>query len=111
MGGSGETAHDLNGQILTSSADGIDSEGLVRASEGSFWISDEYGPHIVHFDGIGKLSNVSSHLVRGMGVTRSQLYLATEEQTVKWKDWPLRQSWYSLYEYENGLDLYQLDFS
>jgi hypothetical protein len=54
MGASGETAYDLNGQIITPSADGIDSEGLVRASDGTFWISDEYGPHIAHFDATGK---------------------------------------------------------
>lgn len=54
MGASGETAYDLNGQIITPSADGIDSEGLVRAADGSFWISDEYGPHIAHFDASGK---------------------------------------------------------
>ena len=54
MGASGETAYDLNLQVITPSADGIDSEGLVRASDGSFWISDEYGPHIAHFDASGK---------------------------------------------------------
>jgi hypothetical protein len=54
MGASGETAYDLNGQIIPASADGIDSEGLVRAADGSFWISDEYGPHIAHFDASGK---------------------------------------------------------
>lgn len=54
MGASGETAYDLNGQVITPSADGIDSEGLVRASDGSFWVSDEYGPHIAHFDASGK---------------------------------------------------------
>lgn len=54
MGASGETAYDLNGQVIAPSADGIDSEGLVRAADGSFWVSDEYGPHIVHFDATGK---------------------------------------------------------
>jgi hypothetical protein len=54
MGASGETAYDLNGQVIAASADGIDSEGLVRASDGTFWISDEYGPHIAHFDANGK---------------------------------------------------------
>ena len=54
MGASGETAYDLNGQIIAASVDGIDSEGLVRAADGSFWISDEYGPHIAHFDASGK---------------------------------------------------------
>ncbi|RZM22421.1 MAG: esterase-like activity of phytase family protein [Pedobacter sp.] len=54
MGASGEIAYDLNGTVLAPSADGIDSEGLVRMSDGSFWISDEYGPHIAHFDATGK---------------------------------------------------------
>ncbi|GAA4322571.1 esterase-like activity of phytase family protein [Mucilaginibacter gynuensis] len=54
MGASGETAYDLNGAVIAPSADGIDSEGLVRAADGTFWISDEYGPHIAHFDATGK---------------------------------------------------------
>jgi len=29
---------------------GYDSEGLVALSDGTFWISDEYGPFITHFD-------------------------------------------------------------
>ncbi|ULT27536.1 esterase-like activity of phytase family protein [Sphingobacterium sp. E70] len=43
-----------DGQKLAPSEDGIDSEGLVRAADGSWWVSDEYGPHIVHFDASGK---------------------------------------------------------
>ncbi|GAB2694814.1 esterase-like activity of phytase family protein [Mucilaginibacter koreensis] len=54
MGASGETAYDLNGNVIAPSADGIDSEGLVLAADGSFWVSDEYGPHIVHFDAAGR---------------------------------------------------------
>lgn len=54
MGASGETAYDLNGAVIAPSADGIDSEGLVLAADGTFWVSDEYGPHIVHFDATGK---------------------------------------------------------
>jgi hypothetical protein len=27
-----------------------DSEGLVALADGSFWVSDEYGPFITHFD-------------------------------------------------------------
>jgi len=33
---------------------GLDGEGLVALSDGTFWVSDEYGPHIVHFDAEGK---------------------------------------------------------
>ncbi|MFD0575977.1 esterase-like activity of phytase family protein [Dactylosporangium darangshiense] len=29
---------------------GYDSEGVVALADGSFWISDEYGPFITHFD-------------------------------------------------------------
>ena len=54
QGSTGETALDLNGQTIAPNADGLDSEGLVLASDGTFWISDEYGPHIVHFDATGK---------------------------------------------------------
>ena len=54
QGSTGETALDLNGNTLPTSVDGIDSEGLALASDGTFWVSDEYGPHIVHFDANGK---------------------------------------------------------
>lgn len=33
---------------------GFDSEGLAVMADGSFWISDEYGPHLIHFDASGK---------------------------------------------------------
>lgn len=33
---------------------GLDGEGLVAMKDGTFWVSDEYGPHMVHFDADGK---------------------------------------------------------
>lgn len=33
---------------------GIDSEGLVVAPNGDFWVSDEYGPFIARFDASGR---------------------------------------------------------
>ncbi|GAB2551446.1 esterase-like activity of phytase family protein [Spirosoma aerophilum] len=54
QGGTGETALDVTGNNLGTSVDGIDSEGLAVASDGTFWVSDEYGPHLVHFDASGK---------------------------------------------------------
>ncbi|MDY0052970.1 MAG: esterase-like activity of phytase family protein, partial [Aliarcobacter sp.] len=61
IGGTKEVPFDKNGLRLTdeSGADktdiyGLDSEGLVVLKDGSFWVSDEYGPHIVHFDVNGK---------------------------------------------------------
>ncbi|GAA0885552.1 esterase-like activity of phytase family protein [Sphingobacterium siyangense subsp. cladoniae] len=53
-GGSREKALGVDGKDLGKSEDGIDSEGLARAADGSWWVSDEYGPHIVHFDASGK---------------------------------------------------------
>ena len=54
VGGTGETALDIAGNTLSTSVDGLDSEGLAIAPDGSFWVSDEYGPHIVHFDANGQ---------------------------------------------------------
>ncbi|KAG9585907.1 3-phytase, partial [Aureobasidium melanogenum] len=33
----------------------VDSEGLVLNADGSFWVSDEYGPYIYHFSASGKM--------------------------------------------------------
>ena len=33
----------------------LDTEGLVLAHDGSFWISDEYGPYIYHFSPAGSM--------------------------------------------------------
>ncbi len=32
---------------------GYDSEGLVALRDGTFWVSDEYGPYLTHFDANG----------------------------------------------------------
>lgn len=32
---------------------GYDSEGLVALRDGTFWVSDEYGPYVTHFDANG----------------------------------------------------------
>ncbi|MCJ1354055.1 MAG: hypothetical protein MMC33_004042 [Icmadophila ericetorum] len=36
----------------------VDSEGLVLAKDGTFWVGDEYGPYIYHFDSHGKMIQV-----------------------------------------------------
>jgi hypothetical protein len=68
LGGTGETPYDADGNVLVVDMDlpfdeitnpiklddyGLDGEGLVALSDGTFWISDEYGPHIVHFNADG----------------------------------------------------------
>ena len=75
-GSTGETAFDLLGQSLNPSADGLDSEGLVLASDGTFWVSDEYGPHIVHFDATGKTLERINPFGTGTGGRTLPLVLA-----------------------------------
>ena len=53
-GGTGEIALDLAGNAINLDVNGIDPEGLVIANDGTFWVSDEYGPHILHLDQTGK---------------------------------------------------------
>jgi hypothetical protein len=54
QGATGETAYDLNGNILPADPNGLDSEGFTLDQDGTFWVSDEYGPHIVHFNYDGR---------------------------------------------------------
>ncbi|MER6383879.1 esterase-like activity of phytase family protein [Streptomyces sp. NPDC001250] len=50
----GENLVDLNGKALPHSPYGYDSEGLVALRDGTFWVSDEYGPYLTHFDRHGR---------------------------------------------------------
>ena len=52
-GSTGETAQDLGGHVLEPDLEGLDPEGLVAMEDGTFWISDEYGPHILHINADG----------------------------------------------------------
>ncbi len=64
FGNTGETPYNLDGTPVQLDPDGdgirgydesgIDSEGLVAMPDGTFWVSDEYGPHIVQFDATGR---------------------------------------------------------
>ncbi|TZF95199.1 esterase-like activity of phytase family protein [Chryseobacterium panacisoli] len=53
MGSTGEIAYDASGNVLGTDQYGLDSESIVAASDGTFWVSDEYGPHIVHYSADG----------------------------------------------------------
>jgi len=53
MGSTGETAYDSSGNVLGTDNYGLDSESIVAAADGTFWVSDEYGPHIVHYSADG----------------------------------------------------------
>ncbi len=52
-GSTGEIPYDLNGAVLNTDEYGLDPEGLVAMKDGTFWVSDEYGPHIVHYSKTG----------------------------------------------------------
>jgi hypothetical protein len=55
-GSTNETAYTLKGEVISNNdRRGIDPEGLALAPDGSFWISEEYGPYILHFDTKGNL--------------------------------------------------------
>lgn len=44
-----ETPYDASGAtVLPDNPNGLDTEGLVRAPDGTFWLGDEYAPSLVH---------------------------------------------------------------
>ena len=67
-GTSKETVVDTDKHLLQRDITGIDSEGLAVMKDGTFWVSDEYGPHIVHFDRNGfELERMSPRGVKTNG--------------------------------------------
>jgi hypothetical protein len=53
-GSTGETPQRLDGSTLPGDPQGLDSEGLVAMRDGTFWVSDEYGPFLVQLAADGK---------------------------------------------------------
>lgn len=68
LGGTHEVPYDAAGKVMTvnpnlpfdeitnpikNDINGLDPEGLAALIDGSFWVSDEYGPHLVHYDADG----------------------------------------------------------
>ncbi|QOV39987.1 esterase-like activity of phytase family protein [Streptomyces ferrugineus] len=52
---------------LTYDPNGLDTEGIVRAADGSFWLVDEYGPSLVHASARGKV--LTRYVPEGLGLT------------------------------------------
>lgn len=50
-----EAAWDVQGNPMPHDPSGIDAEGIVRMQDGSFWISEEYGPSILHVAKDGRI--------------------------------------------------------
>ncbi|MFI1396144.1 esterase-like activity of phytase family protein [Streptomyces sp. NPDC020681] len=40
---------------LSYNPSGLDTEGIVRAADGTFWLADEYGPSLVHVSAHGRV--------------------------------------------------------
>ena len=76
QGATGETAYDINGNLLPADPDGLDSEGFALDNDGTFWVSDEYGPHIVHFNYDGRTIERINPFGTGTGGRKLPLVLA-----------------------------------
>jgi hypothetical protein len=51
-----ETPYDYSAKTtLYFNQNGLDTEGLVRTSQGDFWLDEEYGPSLLHVDKTGKV--------------------------------------------------------
>ena len=53
-GATGETALALDGSLIPGRHGGMDAEGLALLQDGTFWVSEEYGPRLVHFGRDGR---------------------------------------------------------
>ena len=54
-GSTGEAAVSPEGTRLGPDPNGLDTEGIHVLRDGTFWIADEYGPNLVHFDAAGQV--------------------------------------------------------
>ncbi|MEV6943874.1 esterase-like activity of phytase family protein [Streptomyces sp. NPDC051172] len=52
---------------LSYNPNGLDTEGIVRAGDGSFWLVDEYGPSLVHVSARGKV--LTRYVPKGLNLT------------------------------------------
>lgn len=52
---------------LSYNPNGLDTEGIVRAADGGFWLVDEYGPSLVHVSARGKV--LTRYVPQGLDLT------------------------------------------
>ena len=50
-----EEAYDIHGNVIAKDANGLDTEAMVKLSDGSFWLSEEYAPSLIHVAADGKI--------------------------------------------------------
>ena len=97
LGGTNEVPYDIDGQPMTvnpnlpfdavtnpikTDINGLDPEGLAALQDGSFWVSDEYGPHLVHYDAngleIARINAFASDERNNVIIHGKQILLPTE---------------------------------
>ena len=97
LGGTNEVPYDIDGQPMTvnpnlpfdavtnpikTHINGLDPEGLAALKDGSFWVSDEYGPHLVHYDAngieIARINAFASDERNNVIINGKQVLLPTE---------------------------------
>lgn len=97
FGGTNEIPYDVHGQPMTvnpqlpfdavsnpikTDINGLDPEGLAALQNGSFWVSDEYGPHLVNYDAkgveIGRINAFASDERNNVVVDAKPILLPTE---------------------------------
>jgi hypothetical protein len=52
---------------LAYNPNGVDTEGIVRSADGSFWLIDEYGPSLIHVSARGKV--LTRYVPKGLNLT------------------------------------------
>lgn len=50
-----ENAYNTNGNKLSFDPDSVDTEAIVKLSDGTFWLSDEYAPSLIHVAANGRI--------------------------------------------------------
>ncbi|TGO03381.1 hypothetical protein PN36_07645 [Candidatus Thiomargarita nelsonii] len=50
-----ENAYDKNGKKLDFDSEGVDTEAIVKLSNGTFWLAEEYGPSLIHVAANGRI--------------------------------------------------------
>jgi hypothetical protein len=71
-----DTGMDLAGNALPYDPDNVDLEGIVKLSDGTFWIGEEMGPSIAHLSSDGRL------LKRYVPADAAEDYKASEAEIV-----------------------------